>query len=199
MFDFEVNDSIIVEQKDVLEAALSTNPDTEKALQALIRHVLLEARKDVVESITFKHGDPRGAANAVRTAVYKRVFGGNVNIYNSRKAHGQTSYEPPRKGVSGRGGNRRKRSANTARIMGYNGLDRGFILRFNNEGANDRKISFKQNDRRHVDKWNHNPNTGYRGSIAAKGFFRTSGERVLNEAAEKLASLIENELLKILG
>ena len=118
MIALDVNDNVLVEQRKVLEQALSTNPKTQKALQKLIRQVVKQARTEVVGGIKFKDGDPRGAAQAVRTAVYKKILGANLNIYSSRKAHGRTSYEPPRH-PSSRGGNRRLRSARTAQIMSY--------------------------------------------------------------------------------
>jgi hypothetical protein len=196
MVGLEVNDAIILEQQKVLEAALSTNPKTQKALQKLIRKVILEARKSVSDAAENKmNHDPRGAAQAVRTSVYKKILGANINIFSSRKAHGQNSYEPPQKGVSGRGGNRRTRSPRTRQIMGYAPLDRGFILRWINDGTpGARNIEFTPNDRRKVDKWNKHPNTGNRGNIAARNFFRGAGERALAQAADNLATLIETEL-----
>ena len=71
MIGLEFNDTIILEQQKVLEAALSTNPKTQKALQKLIRKVILEARKSVVTAADAKmENDPRHAAQAVRTYVY---------------------------------------------------------------------------------------------------------------------------------
>jgi hypothetical protein len=146
-----------------------------------------------------KH-DPRGAAQAVRTSVYKKILGANINIFSSRKAHGSNNYEPPRKGVSGRGGNRRTRSGRTRQIMGYAPLDRSFILRWINDGTpGARNIEFTPNDRRKVDKWNKHPNTGNRGNIAARNFFRGAGERALAQAADNLANLIETELEAMLN
>ena len=199
MVTLEVNDAVVLEQKQVLEQALSTNPKTQKALQKLIRVAIMEARAKVISSEKFKNGDPRGARNAVRTAVYKKILGANINIYNSRKAHGSTNYEPPRKGVSGLGGNRRTRSSRTARIMSYDALDRGFILRWLNSGANDRHINFKEREGRNVDKWNKHPNTGNRGSIAARHWFKTSATSALEQATDKLANLIDTELENILN
>ena len=201
MFGLEINDAVVLEQKQVFEQALSTNPKTQKALQKLIRQVIQEAREKVVSAASDKmKNDPRGAARAVRTAVYKKILGANINIYNSRKAHGQNSYEPPRKGVSGRGGNRRTRSGRTRQIMGYAPLDRGFILRWINDGTpGARNIEFTQNDRRKVDKWNKHPNTGNRGNIAARNFFRGAGERALAQAADNLATLIDTELEAMLN
>ena len=199
MIGLEINDAVVMQQSQVLEQALSTNPKTQKALQKLIRVAIMEARAKVISSEKFKNGDPRGARNAVRTAVYKKVLGANINIYNSRKAHGSTSYEPPRKGVSGRGGNRRSRSPRTAKIMGYDALDRGFILRWLNSGANDRHINFKEREGRKADKWNKHPNTGNRGSIAARHWFKSAATSALVQATDVLANLIDTELENILN
>lgn len=201
MFGIDINDSVVMQQSRVLEQALSTNPKTQKALQKLIRKVILEARKSVSDAAEnkMKH-DPRGAAQAVRTSVYKKILGANINIFSSRKAHGQNIYEPPRKGVSGRGGNRRTRSGRTRQIMGYAPLDRGFILRWINDGTpGARNIEFTPNDRRKVDKWNKHPNTGNRGNISARNFFRGAGERALAQAADNLATLIDTELEAMLN
>lgn len=203
MFGLEIDNTVIVEQRKVLEQALSTNPKTQKALQKLIRKVVMEARGKVVSSAENAiKNDPRHAARAVRTAVYKKILGANINIYNSRKAHGRNNYEPPRKGVSGRGGNRRTRSPRTSQIMGYAPLDRSFILRWVNDGmtkTNPRVVEFTPNDRRKVDKWNKHPNTGNRGAIAARNFFKGAGERALVQAADALANLIDTELETIMN
>ena len=203
MVSLEVNDAVVLEQKQILEKALSTNPKTQKALQKLIRKAIMEARAKVVDAANDAiENDPRHAARAVRTAVYKKILGANINIYNSRKAHGSTSYEPPRKGVSGRGGNRRSRSERTRKVMGYEALDRGFILRWINDGmtkTRPRTINFEYNENRKVDKWNKHPNTGNRGSIAARHFFRGAGERALVQAVDALANLIDTELENILN
>lgn len=200
MFGLEINDSVVLEQKQVLEQALSTNPKTQKALQKLIRQVINEARAKVVSAADrAMRNDPRGAAHAVRTAVYKKILGANINIYNSRKAHGSTSYEPPRH-PSHRGGNRRTRSGRTARIMGYDALDRGFILRWINSGTpGSRNIEFTPNESRKVDKWNKHPNTGYRGNITARNFFKGAGESALVQAVDNLSNLIDAELENILN
>jgi hypothetical protein len=203
MVSLSIDNAVVLEQKQVLEQALSTNPKTQKALQKLIRQVILEARKDAVSSVTGKiKNDPRGTAQAVRTTVYKKILGANINIYNSRKAHGSNSYEPPRMGTSdpnGRGGNRRARGRITDRMMHYAPLDRGMILRWLNDGANDRVINFTPNDNRKVDKWNKHPNTGNRGSIAARNFFRGAAQPALSKAVDQLSRLIDTELENILN
>ena len=76
MIGLEINDAVIVEQKQILEQALSTNPKTQKALQKLIRKALMQARSELSDYIKTKlaNDDPRGAARAVRTSVYKKIL-----------------------------------------------------------------------------------------------------------------------------
>lgn len=189
MFGLEVNDAVIVEQQRALEMALSTNPETQKALRRIIRKYVLEARKEVVQGITFKHGDPRGARQAVKTSVYKKVLGANVNILNGRKAHGTNSYEPPRTLRPGqRGGNRVPRGRRTQQVMSYAGIDRGFILRFVNSGTTDRTAGTRGGRL-----------TGNRGAISARNFFRPLGDKALGIMRDNLETAIEAELEAILN
>lgn len=194
MVGIDAND-IVLGQQAVLEQALSTNKATQKALQKLIRAAILEARAEVVKNIRFANGDPRGAARSVRTSVYRKVLGANINIYNSRKAGSPISYEPPRKGVSGRGGNRRQRNAVTRRIMTYGPESRGFILRFVNSGTDDRVINFTPNDKRK----HKNANTGNRGNIEPRNFFRNLAGPALTKAVDSLATMIDTELEAIIN
>lgn len=194
MVGIDTND-IVLGQQAVLEQALSTNKATQEALQKLIRAAILEARAEVVKNIRFANGDPRGAARSVRTSVYRKVLGANINIYNSRKAGTPISYEPPRKGVSGRGGNRRQRNAATRRIMTYGPENRGFILRFVNSGTDDRVINFAPNDKRK----HKNANTGNRGNIEPRNFFKNLAGPALTKAVDSLATMIDTELEAIIN
>lgn len=184
MITLEVNDAAVVQQKALIEQLLTTNPNTEKALQKLIRKAIKEARAETASKIKFKNGDPRHAAQSIRTTVYKKILGANINIYNSRRAHGSIDYTPPRKQrpPHARGGNRLKRSAETQRILNYGPLDRGFILRFVNSGTGDRNTRY-----------------GVRGSIAARNFLRSAGEPALVKAVDTLSNLIDSELQNILN
>ena len=205
MIGLEIDNTVIVEQKQILEQALSTNPKTQKALQELIRKVIMEARADVMNSVRFKNGDPREARNAIRSTVYKRILGGNLNILNSRKTHGTNDYEPPRKLRPGqRGGNRRPRSVRTNNVMHYGGYDRGFILRFVNSGTKQRNIEhlveIKRADGTSKFRWrNDNGAYGNRGAIAARNWFKGASERELVDASAKLDYLIHTELMNILS
>ena len=191
MFGIDINDTIIMEQQKVLEAALSTNPKTQKALQKLIRQALMEVRPELVSAARgAMENDPRGAAHGIRTAVYKKILGGNINILDMRKKAGTpTSYEPPRKLQPGqRGGNRVPRGARTDSVMHYGPHDRQWILRFINSGTKDRTAGTRGGRL-----------SGNRGAIAPRNFFRGAGERALAQAAENLAVLIDTELEAMLN
>ena len=184
MIGLEINDAVVLEQQQILEKALSTNPKTQKALQKLIAQVIKEARDQVVNSVHFDNGDPRGARHSIRRTVYKKILGANINIYNSRKAGRPTSYEPPRKLREGqRGGNRVPRGTRTDTVMHYGPHDRQWILRFINSGTSERTAGTRGGRM-----------SGSRGAIAPRNFFRGAGERALAQAADNLATLIDTEL-----
>ena len=181
-----------------LQQLRTDNPGFEKRLREVIRKILGHARANLRKDAASGLGmdsDPRNAYKAVRFAVYKRLFGGQVNILQSRRAGAMHLYEPPRTLDPGkRGGNRRQRSQRTTNLMRYNGVDRGFILRWLNGGmtkTNPRAIHFTENPNRKVDKWNKHPNTGFRGAIAPRGWFRNASLQELQDAAGKMQQLID--------
>ena len=190
MISVEFDDSIILEQQRVLEAALSTNPKTQKALQKLIRKALMDVRPELVAAARGAMGsDPRGAANGIRLSVYKKILGGNANILNSRKAGKPSTYEPPRKlKPHQRGGNRVPRGERTNKVMHYGPHDRQWILRFLNSGTSNRMAGSRGGRL-----------SGNRGSIAARNFFGRAGSSALTKAAENLATLIDTELETMLN
>lgn len=191
MIGIEVNDAIILEQQKVLEAALSTNPKTQKVLQKLIRKALMDVRPQLVAAARGAMGsDPRGAAQGIRTSVYKKILGGNVNILNMRKKTGSpTSYEPPRKlQPHQRGGNRVPRGKRTDTVMHYGPHDRQWILRFINSGTSERMAGTRGGRL-----------SGNRGSIAARNFFGSAASSALAKAADNLATLIDTELEAMLN
>lgn len=203
------NGTITIKGIDELEKKLTQmrteDPTFEKRLRGAIREILKRARKelsgDAKENLQMQ-GDPRSAYKAVRSSVYKRLFGGQVNILPSRRAGAMSLYEPPRTLTAGqRGGNRRPRSKRTTDLMSYQGKDRGFILRFLNAGTGDRTINFKDDpSREYVDrgrrggnlqKYGKTINTGRRGSIAARNWFGSASQREMQEAAGKLQEIID--------
>lgn len=179
-----------------LKKLKTDNPDFEKRLRGVIRkifgHARANLRKDAARGLQMEN-DPRHAYKAVRYAVYKRLFGGQVNILNSRKAGGETGYRPARTLTPGqRGGNRRQRTSRN--LDKYEGVDRGFILRWLNDGmtkTDPRVIQFTENDRRKVDKWNKHPNTGNRGAIKARNWFGGASLKELQAVAGEMQELID--------
>lgn len=190
MVHLDIDNSVFLEQKAVLEKALSTNPDTQKALQKIIREALMQVRPDVVAAArSAMEKDPRGAAEGIRTSVYKKILGGNINILNMRKKAGkQTTYEPPRKlKPHQRGGNRVPQGKRTYAITHYGPHDRGWILRILNSGTGNREAGSRGGK-----LW------GNRGSIAPRNFFGQAGQRALTRAADNLSNMIDKELEKLL-
>jgi hypothetical protein len=203
MFEFEANEAVIMESKKVLETALSTNPKTQAVLRKMIRAYVLKAREQVVNSIHFKNGDPRGAREAVRTTVYKKVLGANINIFSRRKASGKgNAYEPPRKlRPKQRGGNRVVRSDRTYDFLHkYGPLDRGMILRWVNSGTDGRYAGYGRNGRNEAERNKFILNSegrGWRGKIAARNFFKPLGDRAMGQMRDNLEIAIEEELTKL--
>lgn len=188
MINLEFDNTTIIRQKQALEAMLVSNPDTAKAVRSLISQEIAKARAAISQSARGSlRSDPRDAYKAVRRSVYKSILGGQVNILNPKggASSSGSSYQPQRKldtNPHQRGGNRRKRSARTDQVDGYVGKDRGFILRFVNSGTVARQTRY-----------------GNRGSIAARNFMASSGQRELEAAAERLGALIDKELVRLMS
>jgi hypothetical protein len=201
-----IDDTLISNQEQNLRAAMSTDPKMRKVIQQHIREALFEARRDVMAAFPAEH-DPREARRAIRTSVYDKVLGGNINILTGKKAHGTNSYEPQRTLTPGqRGGNRRKRSERTKQIMSYAPLDRGFILRFVNSGTKTRVIGFRNTLKGNRTRYENRvyrinrgdkARTGNRGAIAPRNWFRQSSESALGTAAANIAEMIEIEAAAI--
>ena len=185
-----IDDTLISNQEQNLRAAMSTDPKMRKVIQQHIREALFEARRQMMGDAPFDNGDPRHAARSIRTSVYEKVLGGNINILNrKRKAGSPNNYEPPRTLRQGqRGGNRVPRSQRTDQVMHYGPVDRQWILRIVNSGTTNRTAGTR-NGRLH----------GNRGAIAARNFFGRAGTPALMKAADNLAAMIDTELENILN
>ena len=197
---FSVDEGSIELNVKNIESMMTDNPELRKKLQDAIRQDVWKARQTVVRNMdrVFKNGDPAEARRAVRHIIYEEILGANLNIFNMRRGTANWRVrQVDRKGTSdpkGRGGNRRKRNFITIRMHGYEGKARGMILRWLDNGVNDRAIKFKERMGSKADKWNHNPNTGNRGSIAARNFFEPIASAALNVVSQHLAQIIEEEI-----
>lgn len=160
---------------------LTTDPDFNMNFRKLIRKVLKEARKNLSDdAASFIKNDPRKASRAVKYAVYKQIFGGNLSILSKRKAGAKYQLVKERKLNPGQiGGNRRKYvDDDRNRLQNYYGADRGFILRFLNAGTDDRKTRY-----------------GNRGSLRKSGWFERTAPWEMQAAAIEVANEI-NEYIK---
>ena len=179
--------------------ASTKNPVMRKRINEVIREMLRTVQKALqgqAQAGLDMKSDPRKAYKAVRMAVYKQIFGGQVNILSSRKAGNLRLYEPPRKGTSdplGRGGNRVRRTASTTTMMSYQGVDRGFILRFLNDGTNKRNIvSMGGRDLRTKKRG------GNRGRITSRNWFGEASHTQLENAAANLDRMIDDIIKGVL-
>ena len=76
----------IEQYQEALRKMQTDNPATKKELQAIIRRAISEARKNIVKDAQdILENDPRNAYKAVRSSVYRSIFGGQVNIISSRR------------------------------------------------------------------------------------------------------------------
>ena len=174
----------------------TTNPMMQRRINEAVKTVLIQVRsalqRDARSGLGMKN-DPRNAYKAVRMAVYRRIFGGQVNILQSRRAGAMRLFEPPRKGTSdpkGRGGNRVVRQERTTTMMSYQGKDRGFILRFLNEGAGrmDSRAIHSMGGHDLVNA----PEGGNRGRIAARNWFGQRSHQEMERAAQQIDKLIDD-------
>lgn len=169
------------ELADALGRVMTTDPDMAGLIRKLLRKLLREARNRLSKDAkNYLDSDPRRAAKAVKFAVYKRMFGGNLSILQKRGGTAGTKYELVRKrkveqNPNMRGGNRRPRiDDGRNRLDYYYGADRGFVLRFIGSGTIPRMSRF-----------------GNRGSIDRTDWFGHTAPWQMQTAAEELAEAIE--------
>ena len=203
MFGKEADFSVLERQRELLRAAMTVDGEMGVRLRGMIRAELYRARREVVAGIRFDNGDPRETARSVRTAVYKRIFGGNINILSPKggQARHTGTYQPPRKLRPGqRGGNRVLPSTRTYDIQTLDPRDRGFILRFVNSGTmprytGGRNVTSRGN--RAALYAMQAEGDGYRGAISARNFFGPSAHNELEAAVSNLIAMIEDEYRKL--
>jgi hypothetical protein len=163
--------------KEILQMS-TTSSGMKRELTSIIRKAIMQARKNISQDAKdILTNDPRQAYKAVRSSVYKQIFGGQVNILPERTRHAATKYLRQRKldnNPHQRGGNRRKRSERTMQMDSYEGKDRSFILRFINQGTTQRETRY-----------------GNRGQITARKWFNISSSMQMEAAANHIADEIE--------
>ena len=173
----------LIQQKEMLERLVAGDSPVVKNVRKIISTELATMRKEMTkEAKDAMDSDPRHARTAVRRSVYKAILGGQVNILNPRTAGQKRLIRMRRKMDSNPhqwGGNRTKVSQRTENLNSYCGKDRGFILRFLNNGTGARTSSY-----------------GNRGSISARMWFNNASKGEMEKAAERISRLIDEEIDK---
>jgi len=199
-----IDDTLISNVADNLQAAMTTDPKMRKVIQQHIREAIWEARKEMINSVSFANGDPRQSLRAIRNSVYDKILGGQINIRKAKSDHGGgNSYTPPRKLVPGqRGGNRRPRSERTEQINRGSPLDRGWILNILNKGTKTRVIGFRNTVKANRTRYDNRvyrisrgdtSRTGNRGSIAPRNWFMPAAESALSQAMQRISEMVAIE------
>ena len=185
--------------------ASTKNPEMRKRINEVIREMMKQVRKklqDNAQSGLQMNKDPRKAYKAIKMAVYRKIFGGNVNILSPRRAGTLRLYEPPRH-PSHRGGNRMKREkgGRTETMMSYTGGDRWMILQWLNNGTKGRYALSGRNGSAREDYDSFILRTGgrgWRGSIGARNWFGPRSSQELQNAATNLDKMIDDIVSGIL-
>lgn len=164
-----------------LAALMIDNKESRKDIRKELRYILRKVRSNISKDVrSYLDDDPRNAYMAVKSAVYRRILGGNVSIFSPRKAGRRCIMTKERKldrNPHQRGGNRRRRSSRTEQLEGYYGKDRAFVLRFLNGGTVDRQTRF-----------------GRRGSVRATRLFEVPAAYHMDWAADALSNTLVTEL-----
>ena len=182
--------------------ASTKNPVMRKRINEVIRQVLSKVRKSLqgeARSGLQMKNDPRNAYKAVRMAVYRRIFGGQVNILDSKKAGELHYYEPPRH-PSVRGGNRMKQNYRTRMLMSYTGKSRGFILRFLNQGTSVRYNGGRngRNDDERQRFVLHHGGRMHRGQITPRNWFGHRSQAEMEAAALNIDKMIDDIVMGVM-
>ena len=179
----DVEVSGFTENIEAFGRILTTDPQMASITRSYIRKLLREARNNLSKDAkNYLNSDPRKAYRAIKSTVYKQLFGGNLSILQKRRSGAKYELKRQRKVEQNpkmRGGNRRQRiDDGRNRLDYYYGADRGYILRFINGGTVTRISRF-----------------GNRGAIRQTNWFGHTAPWQMENAAEKLAEAI-NEYVK---
>lgn len=178
-----MNTIVEIEQNVHFERLLTNDREMQRKAQKAVRVAVRKARAALSQQARQgldMSADPRAAYKAIKSAVYKRMLGGSVSILNPRRASGKAYVTPPPPSREGkRGGNRMPRSRRTNDLLSYYGSDRGFILRFLNQGTEQRTDSKRG---------------GNRGSIRGRDWFGRASQQQMEQAAKVFEQFIDQAI-----
>ena len=159
-----------------------------------VRKVFAKVAKPVKQSVqqgarSFMKKDPRKAWKGVRVITLKGGKGVVVGLLNPRKAGNAMAVGSNSTGGKSGIRRKRKRSARTNQVDGYQGADRSFILRMHNQGTESRMAGTRDG----------NMKAANRGRLTAKRFFdrAASGmQRASQQLSVELGKIIEQKSKK---
>lgn len=159
-----------------------------------VRKVFAKVAKPVKQSVqqgarSSMKKDPRKAWKGVRVITLKGGKGVVVGLLNPRKAGNAMAVGSNSTGGKSGIRRKRKRSARTNQVDGYQGADRSFILRMHNQGTESRMAGTRDG----------NMKAANRGRLTAKRFFdrAASGmKRASQQLSVELGKIIEQKSKK---
>lgn len=159
-----------------------------------VRKVFAKVAKPVKQSVqqgarSSMKKDPRKAWKGVRVITLKGGKGVVVGLLNPRKAGNAMAVGSNSTGGKSGIRRKRKRSARTNQVDGYQGADRSFILRMHNQGTESRMAGTREG----------NMKAANRGRLTAKRFFdrAASGmQRASQQLSVELGKIIEQKSKK---
>lgn len=159
-----------------------------------VRKVFAKVAKPVKQSVqqgarSSMKKDPRKAWKGVRVITLKGGKGVVVGLLNPRKAGNAMAVGSNSTGGKSGIRRKRKRSARTNQVDGYQGADRSFILRMHNQGTESRMAGTRDG----------NMKAANRGRLTAKRFFdrAASGmQRASQQLSVELGKIIEQKSKK---
>ena len=168
-----------------LDKLLVSNKKMEAKVRKIVEKVLNVARNSMRGRI--RNMSSKEAYLAIRKSVYRKVLGGNLNIITPTK--GAVKKVPPR-------ASRRGRLQRTEDIMSYWGASRGFLLRFWNDGTENRVVTHMNGHailRQKKVPWHtyKSGEIGGRGRIQARNWFGGMGQQELEQAAQMFDELMD--------
>ena len=167
-----------------LDKLKTSDPELAKMLQDAIRQAMKVVRAELSKNAKTglkMESDPRMAVRAIRSSVYRRIFGGNVNILQ---------------------GKRRKITSDDLGKRQYFGAERGFVLRFLNQGTKERVVGFR-NNKANATKYEKylasGDRAGRRGRIEARNWFGSASETEMRKAADVIDEYVNRVILKLMN
>jgi hypothetical protein len=185
--NLQVDNRDFVEMLDRLRYEnLVKSSDVRKVFAKVAKPVKQSAQQGARSSMK---KDPRKAWKGVRVITLKGGKGVVVGLLNPRKAGNAMAVGSNSTGGKSGIRRKRKRSARTNQVDGYQGADRSFILRMHNQGTENRMAGTRDG----------NMKAANRGRLTAKRFFdrAASGmQRASQQLSVELGKIIEQKSKK---